>query len=118
MYCDHNSQYCLLPLSQEVQGLVTQKLLVLKKRGLFRTIVYYGAYVELEPVPLELASVSVELGLVRTSPPVKFRFTNSSVLFCEKATPKLLVTSTTAKITAASPKYFLYEISLFSIMIN
>lgn len=31
MYCDHNSQYCLLPLSQEVQGLVTQKLLVLKK---------------------------------------------------------------------------------------
>ena len=80
---------------------------------MFRTIVYYGAYVELEPVPLELASVPVELGLVRTSSPVKFRFTSSSVLFCEKAAPKLLVTNTTANITAASPKYFYMKFLYF-----
>ena len=85
---------------------------------MMQKIIYYGVYVELEFVPFELPSVSVELELESSSPPVKLRFKSSSVMFCEKAAPKLLVTSTTTKMTTAIPIYFLLDFSLFSIMIN
>jgi len=52
--------------------------------------------------------VPVEFEVERMSLPVKFRFRASSVLFCENASSKLLVTSTTVKMKAPSPIYFSY----------